>query len=85
MDHSSHTDVSDKKVEVKNFVDHFEGEGYINWSGRSNSSAMWPDPFRGHDLDKMRPPSTDWWCGLSEDEELIRVNFVPCCDDMDDG
>ena len=85
MDYSSHTDVSNKKVEVENFVDHLEDEGYIYWHGFSKSSAQWPIPSDGDNLDRVRPPSTDWWCGLSEDEELTRVNFVPCYDDMDDG
>jgi len=53
MDYSSHTGVPDKKVEVKNFIDHFEEEGYIHWSGCSGSSATWPKPYLCYDLDHL--------------------------------
>jgi hypothetical protein len=82
MDCSSYTGVSDKKVELENFIDHFGGEGYINWSGRSNSSAMWPEPFHCHNLDYIRSLEERW---RENDEECARVNFVPCYDEMDDG
>lgn len=74
------SDIRPNEVEAKNFVDHLEDEGHIDWSGSSNSSAMWPEPFHFHNLDKLRPPLS-----LDAFHYLIPASDISWHDDMDDG